>query len=111
MWKKGLSLVGKTSVLAQREGELDEDEGFPSASQRGGPGGGNGSRAQILPVATMPPKYRDSPVIVLTDLFALGIRDRQRSFDGFWIKIGGVDLFPEHGSKILDLELRPIDKG
>ena len=111
VWEMGLSLVGKMFAPGQRVGELGEGERSPSASQQEDPGGGNGSRARTLPAATSPTKYRNRAVIITPDLFALGIRDRQGPFDGSWINVRSVNLFPEHGGKILDLEFRPIDEG
>ena len=111
VWRKGRSLVEKISVPGRRGGESGGVELSPLASRQGGPGEGNGSRVRTLPVASIPTKYRDSPVVIITNLFALGIRDCQRTFDGFWINVRSVNLFPEHGGKILDLEFCPIDEG
>lgn len=110
VWKKGRLLVEKMKVLGQHEREPGEGELSPSASQQEDLGGGNGSRVRTLPAAAMLTQYRNSPVIMITDLFALGIRNRQRTFDSFWINVRSVNLFPEHSSKILDLEFRPIDE-
>ena len=89
------------------------DEGVepPLASRREVPGEGSESRAQTLPTAEIPTKDHTSSVIIKTNLFALGIGDSQGVFYGLWINVRSVDLFPEHGGEILDLEFRPINEG
>jgi hypothetical protein len=49
--------------------------------------------------------------MIITDLFALSVGDCQSALDRFWINVRSVNLFPEHGSEILDLGFCPIDEG
>ena len=90
--------------------ELGESELHPSASREEAPGGGNGSRVQTLPVAATPTKFPCSAATTITDLFALGMGDCHGAFHRVRINVGSVNLFPEHGGKILNLHLCPFNE-
>lgn len=101
----------KILLPGQRVWELDEGEWLPSAFRQEALEGGNGSRVRTLLAATAPTKYRNKSILAITNLFALGIRDCQGPFDGLWISVRSVNLFPEHSGKLLDLEFCPVDEG
>jgi len=107
----GYLLVGKIRVLGQREWELGEGELSPSASHQGVPEAGNGSRVRTLPATAMPTEHHNSTVMATSYLLALGVCNCQRIFDGFWVNVRCVNLFPEHGGETLDLGFGPIDEG